>query len=448
MRNAQKKQVNSLVKLLSRAHSEFDKILEIQNAAAMSLLEQCQKGAIKLGELIEQAEGEDCAVISLLEEYCETVYQVYENIRMGGETNPQEMLQMLTVSFSIVEKGIEAGIEVRKEIVFLPYQASKWGFMESVWEAAREDAACDVYVIPIPYYYKNLDGSFQEMQYDGERYPVNVPITKYDEFDFGSHQPDLIIIQNPYDEFNPTVSVHPFFYSANVKQFTDKLIYIPCFVTDDIRKEDERAVEGMNHFAAMPGVVNADKIVVQSESMRQAYIDFLTKKAGLHSKEVWERKIRGLGSPMWDKNKRRKIKTPNKQAEWMERIRKKDGTSKKAVLYGTSVSILLQYGEQYLKKLQNVFNMFRDKQNEVILWWHPQPLQTIREALAPRHMQMYLKYENLARTFREENWGIYDEDENEEFAANMCDAYYGDGSSMIRFFYKQKKPVLIQKVDL
>lgn len=447
MRNAQKKQVNELLNLLSRAHGEFGKILAIQNTAAMSLLEQCQKGAIKLGELIEQAEGEDCAVIPLLEEYCETVYQVYENIRTGGETNPQEMLQMLTGSFSAVEKGIEAGIEVRKEVVFLPYQASKWDFMESVWEAAKKEAACDVYVIPVPYYYKNIDGSFRKMQYDGECYPAEVTITKYDEFDFGSHQPDVIFIQNPHDEFNATVSVHPFFYSTNMKRFTDKLIYIPCFVTDEIRKEDERAVEGMNHYAAMPGVANADKVIVQSESMRQAYINFLVEKAGLHTKKVWEHKILGLGSPIWDKDKKRERKTSAIQAEWEERIRKKDGGCKKAVLYGTNVSVLMQYGERYLEKLQAVFDMFRDRQNEVICWWRPQPLQTIREVMAPRYMQTYLQYENLVRTYREENWGIYDEDENGELAADMCDAYYGDGSSMVRFFYKQKKPILIQTVD-
>ena len=46
----------------------------------------------------------------------------------------------------------------KKEVVFLPYKASMWDSLESVWKAADEDPECDAYVIPIPYYDKNPDG--------------------------------------------------------------------------------------------------------------------------------------------------------------------------------------------------------------------------------------------------------------------------------------------------
>ena len=60
------------------------------------------------------------------------------------------------------------------------------------------------------------------MQYEAEQFSEKVHVVKYDEFDFGLHYPDSIFIQNPYDEYNPVISVHSFFYSSNLKKYTEK----------------------------------------------------------------------------------------------------------------------------------------------------------------------------------------------------------------------------------
>ncbi len=79
MRKAQKQQAEDFVKLLDRAHKEIKKAIERKDgAAAADLLEQCQDGAIELGNMIEAEEGEGFVTISLLEEYCELVYQIHE----------------------------------------------------------------------------------------------------------------------------------------------------------------------------------------------------------------------------------------------------------------------------------------------------------------------------------------------------------------------------------
>ena len=42
---------------------------------------------------------------------------------------------------------------LQKKIFFLPYKASMWDSLESVWKAAVEDKEhCEAYVVPIPYY--------------------------------------------------------------------------------------------------------------------------------------------------------------------------------------------------------------------------------------------------------------------------------------------------------
>ena len=61
--------------------------------------------------------------------------------------------------------------------------------LESVWKAAEEDEYCDAYVVPIPYYDKNPDGSFREIHYEGNQYPSYVPITSYEDYDIKSNVP-------------------------------------------------------------------------------------------------------------------------------------------------------------------------------------------------------------------------------------------------------------------
>ena len=39
------------------------------------------------------------------------------------------------------------------------------------------------YVIPVPYYDKNPDGSFRKVHYEGDRFPSNVSITHYNDYD-------------------------------------------------------------------------------------------------------------------------------------------------------------------------------------------------------------------------------------------------------------------------
>lgn len=446
MRKVQKKQAEDLVKLLSRVHEQIRNAIESDNVAiSVSLLEQCQNAAIKVGELIERAEGEGFVTIPILEEYCESVYQIHERIARSEVVNGSEVHRELQAVLTRVGNSIENDIRVRREVVFLPYKASNWSMLQNVWKAADEDPDCDVFVIPIPYYYKNFDGSFREMQYDGDQYPEDVPVTRYDAFDFAGHRPDVIVIQNPYDQYNHTISVHPFFYSANLKNFTENLVYIPYFVVDEIDPDDERAVGSMEYFVAMPGVVNADRVIVQSEKMRQSYIDYLSKAAGEDTRELWEAKIHEWGFHGMDQiqNVREYADIPE---EWLEIIQKPDGNRKKIILYYTSISTLFQYREQMFEKMQSVFETFRENQDEVVLLWHPHLL--IQETLESMCPELWLEYQKMVAEYKSERWGIFDETADEARVEALCDAYYGDGSSMVRLFMKNRKPVMIQDVEL
>ena len=346
----------------------------------------------------------------------------------------------------MIINSLHDDISVRTEAVFLPYKASMWDSLESVWRAAEEDPDCDAYVIPIPYFDKNPDGSFREAHYEGDLYPDYVPVTGYNDYDFEARRPDMIYIHNPYDECNHVTSVHPFFYSKNLKQYTDNLIYIPYFMLGEVDPEDEEAVKGMQHFCLVPGVFHADKVVVQSEDMRQVYIKVLTKEVGENSREIWEKKILGLGSPKIDKvvnTRREELEIPE---EWLKIIRKPDGSWKKIIFYNTSVAALLQYEEKMLKKMEYVFGVFKENQEEAALLWRPHPL--IKATIESMRPQLWQKYQKVVEWYKEEGWGIYDGSPDMDRAIVISDAYYGDWSSIVQLYKETGKPVMIQDVDI
>lgn len=455
MRSAQKKQAMEFAELLGEAHKEIKKAMEgKKQAAAMKLLEQCQEGAIELGNMIEESEGEGFATVHLLEDYCELLYQLHEKNGSDRSSDAGRDYKLLQKALIQIINSVRNDIPVRLEVVFLPYKASMWDSLESVWKAADSDENTDAYVIPIPYFDKNPDGSLREEHYEGGLYPEYVSITRYDEYDFKNRRPDVIYIHNPYDDCNFVTSVHPFFYSKNLKQFTEKLVYIPYFILGEISPDNREAVEGIKHFCTTPGVINADKVIVQSEAMRQVYVNVLTEEtlksqSRRNEKEIrryWENKIDGSGSPKFDKilnTRKEQIEIPE---EWKGVIEKPDGTWKKIILYNTSVTALLQNNEKALRKMEDVFRIFYENRNDAALLWRPHPL--LESTLNSMRPQLLEEYKRVRDRYIGDGWGIYDDTADLDRAIVLSDGYYGDGSSLVELCRKMKKPVMIQNVEI
>lgn len=166
MRRAQKQQAEELLRQMEEAQEQIKKFIEQgRTLSAAELLEECQNGGITIGTLIEKTEGDGHPAVLLLEEYCELAYQFHEKLVNGSdrEINSNKISKLLRQKLIKVENSLKNDIHVRIEAVFLPYKASMWDSLESVWKAADADEYCDTYVIPIPYYDKNPDGSFQKM---------------------------------------------------------------------------------------------------------------------------------------------------------------------------------------------------------------------------------------------------------------------------------------------
>lgn len=446
MRIAQKKQAEELVQLFSQANSEIKNAMEHerQAAPALDLLEQCQNGAISLGRMIEQTEGENTATVRLLEHYCELLYQYHEKIWQGQPVEAEKEYAILQSSISEIKDSVYNDIPVRKDVVFLPYKASMWDALESVWKAADADPNCDAYVIPIPYYVKAPDGSFKELHYEGGLYPKYVPVVWCGAYDFAQRRPDAIFIHNPYDSYNLVTSVHPDFYSRRLKQYTDNLVYIPYFMHPEIDPNDKELLKAEERYGRHPGVLNADKVVVQSEFVRQMYINALSEHFGEHTRQKWEGKILGLGSPKVDKvlsTSRDELEIPE---NWLKIIRKEDGSWKKIILYNTSIEALLKQREKMLTKMEAVFQTFKENRGEIALLWRPHPL--IQATISSMLPHLWDAYDTLLRRYLDEGWGIYDDTADLDRAIVLCNAYFGDRSSVDVLCAKAGKAVMTQDV--
>lgn len=448
MRKMHQQQAVEFVKLLEQAHNEIKSSVEKKDiSTAQSLLADCQEGAIQLGTLIETTEGEGFKTISIIEEYCELIFRFHERLGQGEDVNANKVYKTLRQALLKVENSIKYDIPIRKEVVFLPYMASMWDSLESVWKAADEDELCDAYVIPIPYYDKNPDGSFGEMHYEGTQYPKNVPITWYENYDFENRRPDMIYIHNPYDELNYVTSVPPFFYSQNLKNFTDELIYIPYFVLPEIDPDDKEAVRRIEHFCTKPAVIYADKVIVQSENIRRIYINVLTNWLGKKTAEELrlKEKILGSGSPKLEKVLRISKEDCTLPEEWERIIKRPDGSHKPIVLYNTSVSALINNDDKMLLKIKDTLRIFKNNP-EVALLWRPHPLaQTTLKAMRPK---LFQEYESIVNQYKKEAWGIYDDTADMNRAIAISDAYFGDNSSLVQLYQQTGKPIMLQSVGV
>lgn len=417
MRKTQKKQIEEFAGLLEQAHDEIRKYIENKNfPAALELLRQCQEGAVQIGELIEGAEGENAPTIAKLEDYCEIVYEVHEEISGDMVVNAVKIHKKLRKSLIQVENSIKNDIRIRLEMAFFPYKASMWDSLESVWRTADADPDCDAYVIPIPYYDRKEDKTLGAYHYEGDKLPSDVPVTHYDEYDLEERRPDAVFIHNPYDHFNNVTSVDPRFYSVELKKYTDCLVYIPYFTTSG----------GMSEMQSLyPSYYIVDYIIIQAEKYRKFYDSSLPQE-----------KLVPLGSPKFDKVIRLCDNPPEVPAEWQEKM-----TGKKVYFYNTSINGLLADTEAFLKKMEYVFQCFAKCEHACLLW-RPHPLSDA--AFDSMRAEYRPIYEKLKQYFFESNIGIYDDTPEIEPTIALCDVYVGDvASSVTSLFGIAGKPVFV-----
>lgn len=442
-------QLLSIWEFLQESHRTLADMAENNKKEEMiRLLADCQDGAITMGNQIEEIYGEGGKTVRCLEQYCETAYHIAENLEHASVC--AEYCALAKQQLAAVRESMDQEIPDRMEIVFFPYKASMWDCLESIYLEAQKDENCEVYCVPIPYYDLNQDRTFGEFHDESEKYPTNIRITSWQDYEFEVRKPDVVFIHNPYDDQGVEESVEPRFYAVNLRMYTEKLVYVPYFVLSDIKSGDRDATERLKRSCFLPGVIHADKVIVESENMREVYMSEYERAADergiMVDIAVLNDKILALGSPKSDKIQSFCVPDVVLSEECNSIIQKPNGERKKVVLYNISINDLLVEGEKLLDKIENVLAILRKRQDEVALWWRPQPL--VRRTLRTMRPKLWDRYRSIVERYKEEGWGIYDDTDDWRRAAAVTDGYYGDWNTGVWEYQDNGKPVMIQKVDV
>ena len=440
MKRHKKKELLDILSSLEELNRVIGRKFDSALPVSVELLGDCQEAAIALGSVLETFGGKGEEPVRILEAYCEKVYRMSLASQDAGQGRKlvKESGKLLVKAKNAVRYGLP---EDRKEVVFLPYKASMWDSLESVWREVKEEEGVDAYVVPIPYFDRNPDRTFGQMHDEGGLYPPDVPVTSWRQYHIPERRPDVIYIHNPYDEYNFVTSVHPDFYASNLKEYTDMLVYIPYFVAVNDRVE--------RHFCLAPGVLYADKVVVQSEKIRRIYIEELQKferdnncrgRFGNIGEKITVRE-----SPKYIKAKAAKREDYPLPEEWEKLIRREDGSRRKLIFYNTTIAAMLLHREAMLGKIERVLRFFKETEDAVLLW-RPHPL--LKSTLRSMHPELLQRYLEMEENYKKEGWGIYDESPELYRAIVWSDAYYGDSSSVVELYKQVKKPVMIQNVEV
>lgn len=436
MRKKVKMQMLQILETIKEAHEEWEKSLAAgKGDEATTILADCQECAVLVGETIERFEKEQDNIVRCLEEYCERIFSVHGMCGNLSQEEGKKARQELDSRINQIYEEIRDNVSAVLKVAFFPYKASMWTSLASVWKAACEDPECEAQVIVIPYYKLDRQQRPAELVYEASLFPTEVPVIPYNLYHVETEQPDMIFIHNPYDDTNNVTRVPEQYYSYNLKKYTEQLVYSPYGMMGYYSPEQGAFMCCTN------AVMTADKVLVQSEKVKQIYIE--------HGVE--RNKLLALGSPKVDSivnGLREKIVYPK---EWERKLK-----GRKVFLLNTHLSYFIRgyvYTINHPEKAdpakfvhEMVFEQLLNREGCALIW-RPHPL--LKATLESRNLFDTLKYvEELEQKIQDSDNAVLDGKGEYNTAIGISDALVSTYSSMIPEYMISGKPVYIYQHKL
>lgn len=431
MRKAVKLQMIQLITTLKEAHKEIIFYLnKKQYDKVRSILADCQECAIVVGNTIEQFETNQDVIIKQLEEYCERLFVISNEMETVGKGSGASWKKELDKRIDVISGEIKSKIKVILKAAFFPYKASMWTSLESIWKAAEADEECEAAVVVIPYFELDSQGNKTKLKYEGHLFPKYVPIVDCNEYNVAVEQPDMIFIHNPYDDMNNVTRVPEQYYSYNLKKYTEQLVYSPYGMMGYYNPNRGAFMCNTN------AVMVADKVLVQSERVKQIYVDH----------NVDRKKILTLGSPKVDALVNG-LKKPRIYPDgWEEKLR-----GRKVFLLNTHLSYFARwhvYAEKYPNQgnyakwyYESIWEQLLNRDGCALIW-RPHPL--MKAMLKSRGFDETLEFvEWLEQGIRESENAVLDENGDYEVSFRISDALITTYSSLISEYMISGKPIYI-----
>ncbi|MEW4285748.1 CDP-glycerol glycerophosphotransferase family protein [Priestia koreensis] len=317
-------------------------------------------------------------------------------------------------SIGTIKEIVVNKLDVELEVLFLPYKASMWDSLESIYTEAQADPNCKCYVVPIPYYEKNEHGEIIKFCYEGNEFPNDVAITPFELYNLEERKPDIVYIHNPYDQYNKLTMVNPNYFSDVLAQYTKMLVYVPYYVAGSIESVA---------FQLLPSFKNVNKIITQSSALTNTYLI-----SGVDSE-----KLLTLGSPKIDAM----VTLHNRDSEltwyWEKMIE-----NKKVILFNTGIADLLATS-MWLERIEEIVSHFLNLKDYVLIW-RPHPLTEVTlNTMRPNIKKNFLA---LKDKINQSSNIIIDKSSNVYTAVNISDALISDYSSIMLQYIVTGKPIL------
>ncbi len=423
---------NQIIEILDTIQEMFTHIRAVKKQEQIGLYgQQCRETLQALSDYIENAdEAFSSPTFEKLQAQCDKISQ-------GERAELKKEIKKANRMVETVKQEVRTQIAVEWKAVFLPYKASMWTAMESIWKAAEEDPSCEAVVMPIPYQEMDPRGVPDTLCYEGELFPGYVPIVDYREYSVEEERPELIVIHNPYDDQNTVTRVPERFFSSRLKEYTRCLVYTPYFTYSYYTKGV------MDKWFLLPAVFQADQVVVQSRRVKNA---FVRDYGFAESKFVAE------GSPKIDAVAEAVRNPAPMPEEWQIKLEGKQ----KIFLLNTHMMYFIEsanyasehpqagdYGIRYHREILRAFT----EHSEYGLIWRPHPLirsvMNERYAGGGRYKDGLLLLEEMENTIRDSTNCVIDQ--NGDYRSALCwsDALITTRSSLTQEYMVTGKPVLM-----
>lgn len=277
------------------------------------------------------------------------------------------------------------------KVLFMPYKAEMWDCLWSIYEAAVLDPYTYVDVLPMPYGIKKR-GMVMKIRVD-----------KFDVFESINEEAlnkhyDIIFIHNIYDQNN--LITECLYKTANLRACTDRLIYVPYFVSQKMPEE----------FIRQPGIKNVTDVVAEPQDVK-TFMRIL-KEVGNKA-----RVIKGK-SPKYDYVSEPVLIPP----EWLKTI----GRRQEVILVNVHLNKLIndKYRSRYIRSKLSQYA----HDPHICVIFRPHPLAA--EAIQAAHPEWLGEWQNLVRWIKSINNFIYDTTSDYRLAFTASTKMITDGSSL------------------
>lgn len=413
-----------IIDMLKQVHIQLEKLCaQAEKSAVSQLVEGCSSLISSLYGLVYDR-GDICSIRESINEYC----SVLNRIKEEDHSHSSEHLDITDVLNKSLDKVCVETNDLlnnrKKEILFLPVKEAWWQTMEPEWREAISNEQNDVYVMPLLYLEKDFLQDNGEEKNDGGLFPDYVNCTCIEDYDIEKRHPDKVYIQNPYDGFNTMIAVPSFFYSKNLLNHTDELIYLPCYDVDSPESKDDKITSALRTTIEQPAVYYSDKIIVKNEEIKAVYVDYLVTLTGKETEQYWSDKVQVSTAPHCDS--RENLRT-EKRRLFFEHYGRNYDPNRKIILMQIDSAYIVQGKEKAIEGIRRALSQIKERRNAVLcIFSFHETIDQLETKLKEEDEELLKELKNLLFDISNDNDLIMDKD---GLLYNMdpyfADAYYG-----------------------